>query len=110
MNTRIMAVALLVVSLLGVRAVQAEEVELVRIVPDGSLLNDAWLGSGNTTSELTVIVLGRPNDETTTFPPHAGCSGGGSCGALVGETWKNIEVVILWQPLHTPPVQITMQH
>ena len=104
MNTRIMAVALVAVGLFGVYSAQAQEVELVRffplITPDGSNnpLDDSWVSL-----QPTIIVLGRPNDQTTTFPPLPSCPSGDGCGALFGETWKNIEVLVLWHLLFIPP-------
>ncbi|MCH8879951.1 MAG: hypothetical protein IID34_08720, partial [Planctomycetes bacterium] len=66
MNTRIMAVALVVVGLIGTQSVQAEK--LVRIVP----LNDVFLDSSWVSTNTTVIVIGRPNDGTVTFGNQCG--------------------------------------
>ena len=92
MNTRIMAVALVVVSLLGMRAATADEVVLVRVVPFGSQLAGNWAGSGR-----TVVVLSS-NDGTATFPL--------GCGSLHLFDWGNIEVVVIKSG--APAVRLTI--
>ena len=85
MKTRIMAVALVVVGLVGVT--HAEEVDLVRIVPVNALnLDVRW-----SAFPATIIVIGQPNDETVTFPGQ--CTGG-----IAGQTRENVEVVALLAP------------
>ena len=73
MYTRIMAVALLVVGFLGVRAAQGQEsVTFVRVVPTGAVPEDTeWSNSPNT----TIIVIGG-SVQPITFP--ASCGGVGS--------------------------------
>ena len=84
MSTRIMAVVLVGVSLLGVRAAQAqgETVKLVRASTIGSPLEGSLVGS-----DLVIIVIG---------PTDAGSSSFAGCGDLGNfDPWENIEVVVI---------------
>ena len=78
MNTRIMAVALVVVSLVAVSAVQADEVELVAAVP---FLSESIIGT-----DKTFIVLGKQSDETLPFA---------DCGTLGNDLFDSIEVIVI---------------
>ena len=82
MNTRIMAVALVAVSLFGTGAVHAEEVEFVRVLP----VDSPHAGSWNFTNR-TAVVLGQQDDDTFTF--HF------SCGGTANDTWKSTDVVVI---------------
>ncbi len=85
MNIRIMAVALVVVSMLGVRAAQAQpEVPLVRVVPYSA---DALRGSWAGILDRVIIIIGTPNDTTITFP--------GGCGSIAEQTWEAVDSVVL---------------
>ncbi len=81
MNTRILAVALVVVSFLGVRAVQAQQFDALRVVPLDGPNAGSWSGSTRTT-----IVIGLSNDETFTAP---------DCGTTQSFAWGSTEVVTL---------------
>ena len=113
MNTRIMAVALVAVSLLSVRAAQAqgEAVDLVRegrigepleirldLVREGRIggpLEFSLIGSG-----FVIIVIGPPDPGSNSF---AGCGALGAFGP-----WEAIEVVVI-KP-GTPALRRTMYH
>ena len=93
MNTRIMAVALVVVSLLGVRATQAEQVKLLRIVPIGVFPGDTdW---GGTTR--TIIVIGTPEAPSITVP---------NCGGIPEGSVDGFHVVVI-KP-QTPAFHVDM--
>ena len=96
MNTRIMAVALVVVGLVGVRAAHAQEVELVRVIPHGTLDAGSWVQT-----DRTIIVIGQPNDATTVFPSQCGLAG----------VFEGFEVVVI-HPGDTsharPALRVTM--
>jgi len=76
-----MAVALVVVGLLGVRAVQAQQFDALRVVPLDSQNAGSWSGSTRTT-----IIIGLSNDETFTAP---------RCGSTQSFAWGSIEVVTI---------------
>ena len=93
MNTRIMAVALVVVSLIGVHAADAANAVMVRVIELNSPTAGSWAGRN-----ITVITLGQPNEGTTTFPS--------GCGDLNNFSWENIEVVVI-EPGHAA-IRMTM--
>ena len=97
MNTRIMAVALVAMSMLGVHAAhaQGERLDLVRVSTIGGPLQNSMVGSG-----FVIIVLGPPDAGSSSF---AGC---GDLGAL--DPWQAVEVVLI-KP-GTPALRQTMYH
>ena len=86
MNTRIMptAIALAAVSLLGAQTshAQTDTVTLVRVVP---VAHPGLVGT-----DVTIMVLGIPNDQTTTFPFSCG-----TLGSPPGPVYEDIEVLVL---------------
>ena len=86
MTKRIMAVAiaLVAVSLLGVRAVQAEQVTLLRVVP----FPDFPLDSNWTCCNRTIILIGTDGVAPLSFPN--GCTTAG------GLTFQGIETIVLF--------------
>ena len=93
MNTRIMAVALVVVGLVGTQSLQAQgSVTLVRVVPIGTVPEDLdW-----STFQPTIIVIGG-TAQPFSFPA--------SCGAVGGITAEGIETVTI-KPSH-PAIFLT---
>ena len=85
MNTRIMAVALVVLGLLSVRAVQAQPgtAQLIRVVPLAEFPLDTNFVSDN----VTIIVI-DPDVPPRSFPQ--------GCTSIGGNTYQGVETIVIF--------------
>jgi len=95
MNTRIMAVALVVGILFtaGASQAQAQEVQLVRVHTLGVQDSGSWVSTPR-----IIVVIGQPNEATTVFPPQ--------CGLTLAIFFEDFEVVVV-RP-NRPALRLTM--